>query len=227
RPANPGDSLPEVLAHVLCPPPEVLQGRGGRTRRLLPRRPASQRWWDVEFFPLREGGNLLGALGRITPVRTEEPAESAPLPEKLAALRERVAQRWSFDLLTSELPAVRRLAEQVRLASRVQVPAILVGEEGAGKRTLARVIHAQGPQRDRSLVALDCTRLPPFAVAGWLFGNYGTDQGTVATVYLREPGAIPHDLQMRLCDLLARGPAGVQPRILAGCSKPLTGSGML
>jgi transcriptional regulator with PAS, ATPase and Fis domain len=230
RPANPGESFQTILAHALCPPPEVWQGHGGRSRRLLPGRPAAQRWWDVEFFPLRAGGQVLGILGRITAVPAIEPAGSAPLPEKLMALRQQVVQRWSLDLLTSELPVMRRLADQVRLASQVQVPVVLLGEAGTGKHTLARIIHHLGPQGDRALITLDCQRLPPFALAGWLFGSYGSSPGTVATVYLKEPGALPHDLQLRLCDLLAvqgSSPGPQPPRLLAGSTRPLAACGML
>jgi transcriptional regulator with PAS, ATPase and Fis domain len=223
KPGNLGDPLEEILAHALCPPPDVLQGRGGRTRRLLPGWPASRRWWDVDFFPFHEGGRLLGILGRVTPVDSEEPPGAAPLPEKLAALRERVAGRSSFDLLASDLPAMRRLAEQVRLASQVGVPVLLVGEPGTGKRTLARVIHFQGPRRDRAFAALDCARLPASAVAGWLLGSNAAARGPAATVYLAEPAALPRDLQLRLCELLSQpcepGAAG-PPRIVTGCAEP-------
>src|SRR4051794_31165659 len=51
KPAEPGPPE-EVLTHLLCPPPEVHQGRPGRARRLVPGAAPARRWWDVEFFPL-------------------------------------------------------------------------------------------------------------------------------------------------------------------------------
>jgi DNA-binding NtrC family response regulator len=218
-PASPGDSLEEILSHALCPPPEVLEGRSGRARRLLPGREASRRWWDVEFFPLREGDSLLCILGRIIPLASEAAEAALPLPEKLVALRERVARRSNFDLLASDTPALRRLAEQVQLASRVAVPVLLVGEPGTGKQTLARIIHFQSAARERPFAVLDCARLPPAAVAAWLFDAHGGAQGNLATVYLKEPAALPRDLQLGLVELLSarnREETSV-PRILAGC----------
>src|SRR5262249_3669082 len=38
-----------IVRSLCCPPPEVLAGRPGRTRRLVPGTEAGRRWWDVEF----------------------------------------------------------------------------------------------------------------------------------------------------------------------------------
>jgi transcriptional regulator with AAA-type ATPase domain len=234
RPASLDDSPEEILAHALTPPPEVLQGAVGRVRRLLPglaggavgpALAAPTRWWEVEFFPLRQedrtGGFII--LGRIRPVSAEAAAALAPLPERLMNLRERLVRRHGLELWASPLPALRRLVEQARLASRVTAPVLLVGEPGAGKQTLARAIHYQGPRREAAFAALDCTRLPPAAVAAVLFeggtGSPPARRGALGAVYLQEPARLPRDLQLRLCEwLAAAGPES--PRVLAGCAAP-------
>jgi transcriptional regulator with AAA-type ATPase domain len=216
RRPRPGDSPRAALEHALTPPPEAVQGAVARVRRLAPGREAGRRWWDVEFFPLRQPGEAGGVLllGRITPVPADEAAPDPPLPEQLVALRERVADRYGTDLLPETTPALRRLAEQVRLAARTAAPVWLVGEPGAGKRTLARLIHLLGPNRERPLAALDCARLPVAAVADVLFSG---GPGAPAAVYLNEPGRLPRDVQARLCELVA-APDGGAPRVLAGCA---------
>lgn len=215
QPAGAGDALPDVLAHALCPPPEVLRGEAGRTRRRLPSGDGrGWRWWDVEFLPLRTHGRTDGLLGRILPVAEEATPAAPPLPEKLINLRERVVRRYDLALLDSDVPALRRLAEQVRLAAGVSVPVLLTGEAGTGKETLARVVHYRGTGRERPLAAVDCARLPADAVAAILFGERGPTPGRPAAVYLREPGRLPRDLQLRLCGLIASGSG---PRVLAGC----------
>ena len=218
RPATPSDSLAEILAHALCPPPEVLDGQSARARRLLPAR-AGARWWDVEFFPLFQADALLAVLGRILPVPIIETAAPAPpLPEKLVALRERVARRCADALNESDGPTSRRLAAGVRLGSAVTAPVLLVGEDGTGKRWLARLIHFRSAARERSFAVLDAARLPAAAIAGVLFG------GRVATVYIKEPGRLPHDFQAKLADLLsADDEERPMPRIMAGCcGDPMT-----
>jgi hypothetical protein len=220
KPALPADGPRRVLAYALCPPPEVLGGASGRARRRLPSADGrGWRWWDVEFLPFREGDALRGVLGRVLPLPSADGPAAATLPETLAALRERVAGRSGPGLLDSALPAVRRLAEQVRLAARVDAPVLLVGEPGTGKATLARVIHYQGPARERPLAVVDCARLPAYALAALLFGERGgAAPGRPGAVYLREPSALPRDLQLRLCDVLRGGAGGV--RFLAGCTRP-------
>jgi transcriptional regulator with AAA-type ATPase domain len=220
RPVGSADPPEDVIAHALCPPPEVLLGRMGRARRLLPGRDSGRRWWDVEFFPLRREGGLFAVLGRVTLIVGVEGGPLPPLPERVVALRQRVADRHGSALLASDLPSIRRLADQVRLASQVTVPALFVGEPGTGKETLARAVHFGGADREGSFAALDCARLPPVALAAVLFDPRGP-RHRLATVYLNEPGRLPRELQLRLCDLLRQvEPTGARPpRVLAGMTR--------
>jgi DNA-binding NtrC family response regulator len=216
RPVGAGDSLQAVLEHALTPPPEVRQGAVARVRRLLPGRAPGRRWWEIEFFPLRQAGEQGGVLivGRITPVETEDAAAETPLPERLAALRERAVQRYGLDLLAEGSPTLRRLAGQVRLAAAADAPVLLVGEAGAGKRTLARTIHYAGRHREGPMACLDCGRLPAWAVAEVLFG---AAPGALGAIYLNEPAQLPRDLQLRLCELQACDAERSPPRLFAGC----------
>jgi transcriptional regulator with PAS, ATPase and Fis domain len=237
RPTSANDPPEQVLAHALTPPREVRRGHGASTRRSLPGPGPAPRWGEVEFLPLWAGGEQGGflILGRIRPCASgPDEAGAAPLPERLAdvpvplperllRLRERRAHRYGLELWSSPLPAMRRVAEQVRLAAPLAVPVLLVGEPGTGKQTLARTIHSLGPRRGGAFAALDCAGLPPAAVAAVLFGERGAAREGVATIYLREPGRLPRDLQLRLCELIARSgdPEGGAPRILAGSAAAL------
>jgi DNA-binding NtrC family response regulator len=223
-PAEPGPW--EALARALAPPAEVLHGQPGRARRLAPAAGPARRWWDLVFFPLQDEHGLLGILGTITPVAGDAATPALPLPEKLVALRQAVAQRYGFDQLASSLPALRRVAEQVRLAAQTGVPVLVWGEPGTGKQWLARTIHHQGRDRERTFAALDCARLPPAALAAALFGDEGlTRRADVGTLYLKQPARLPRDLQARLGEWLAvRGEWGAAPspptgpRVIAGGS---------
>src|SRR5262245_1173268 len=82
RPVLADAPLEDKVAHILTPPPEVLRGTFSRNRRLFHHRlpgedggtPRPPRWWDVEFFPLRQSSPEPGylILGRVLPVHAEE-----------------------------------------------------------------------------------------------------------------------------------------------------------
>jgi len=213
----------EALARVLAPPPEVLEGQSGRARRLAPATAGSRQVWDIEYLPLRDDHGLCCILGKVTAVTVERPAGTGLLAEPLVALCAQVARRYGLDQLASDLPAVRCVAEQVRLARQTRSPVLIVGEPGTGKQWLARAIHHHGT-RGGMFAALDCAGLPPAALAAVLFGDGGLARREGAgTLYLREPSGLPRDLQARLCDLLAAaGSAGAEdaagPRVVAGCA---------
>jgi transcriptional regulator with PAS, ATPase and Fis domain len=218
QPAALNDSLEDILAHALCPPVEVLRGHVGSTRRLVPATQANSnapRYWDVEFLPLREGDRVRGILGRIRPVDLETPPAAEPLSEKIAGLRQRAVGRYALDWLSSDVPAMRRLVEQVRLAASLATPVLIVGEAGCGKETVARVLHAHSPRREKAFISLDCALLPPPAVAEVLLTSQATVHRRLAgTVYLHEPQRLPRDVQQ---DVLALLNAADAPRLLAGC----------
>jgi transcriptional regulator with AAA-type ATPase domain len=216
------DAWEELLGQLLRPPDEVLDGRPGHARKQVPRFDPARRSWDIDFLPFRGDGGLLFVLGRITLSPALTGAGPAALPEGALALREAVLRRHTLDALASELPAMRRVAEQARLAARVRVPALIVGERGSGKEWLARTIHAAGDDRRRPFVALDCARLPPAALAGALFGEGELARaGDAGTLYLREPSRLPRELQQRLAALAGAADEARGPRLIAGlCRGP-------
>jgi PAS domain S-box-containing protein len=235
RPVGADGLLEDVLAHILTPPPEVLGGAFARTRRLFAGRTrageaagssSSARWWDVEFMPLRQDEPREGYLvvGRIIPLPPDGAGPQVLLPERLMDLRQRRMGSFTFDLLSSGVPAMQRVVAQARLASTVRAPLLLIGEQGTGKETIARIIHYQGPSRERAFAAIDCRRLPASVLAGLLFAQPGSSLWVPGAIYLDDPAGLPRDLQLRLCEWLAvRNASGEPddgPRFFAGSVRP-------
>jgi DNA-binding NtrC family response regulator len=211
------DAWDELLGQLLRPPDEVVDGRAGHCRRRVPRFDPARCWWDIDFLPFRDESGLLFIVGRITLGSAALASCPAALPDAVLALRETVRRRYTIEALASDVPAMRRVVRQVRLAARVRVPALVVGERGSGKEWLAHTIHALGGERGRPFVALDCARLTSAALAGMLFGEGELAQVCDAgTFYLREPTRLPRDLQQRLAGLLGAAEDGRGPRVLAG-----------
>ena len=73
------------------------------------------------------------------------------------------AQKMEFNLdhLVAKAPATLRAVAQARLASTVGMPAMLIGEVGVGKQTLARTIHQASSRNARSFASLACNFLEP------------------------------------------------------------------
>jgi transcriptional regulator with AAA-type ATPase domain len=217
RRPGPGAPWEDVLGYVLRPPDEVTDGRPGHVRKQVPRFDLARRWWDIDFLPFRDESGLLFVVGRITAGAATATTVPSGLPDGALALREAVLRRHEPDALASELPAMRRVVDQARLAARVRAPVAIVGERGSGKEWLARTVHALGGDRRRPFVALDCTRLTPAALAGVLFGEGElASGGDVGTLYLRQPSRLPREMQQRLAGLLAADDDARGPRLIAG-----------
>jgi transcriptional regulator with GAF, ATPase, and Fis domain len=203
------------VAGSFYPPPEALAGRpsGGPTLIIHPS--GERRWRRVEFWPFRDGaGALLGLFGLVAPA--DAPAhvpdsEALRLRAELMEVRNRLQGRHGFDNLIGRGPAHRRLLDQVAAAAATTVPALLVGEAGTGKRTVARTIHQQGPRPQAPLVPFDCAALPAEVLERDLFGSIeGATPPRLtlpegATLLIGDILDLPRDLQARLASSLGPG----------------------
>ena len=209
----------EPLFRALAPPPEAAAGPAVTVRRPAPPHDLGPPWWDVTFVPLRAADGTAGFLGLIDVVAPDPPAPPRKVPAVVAAVRGRHAAGFPFELFAGSSPDADRLLAQIRLAAETAAPVWVVGGPGAGKETLARVIHHQGAARERAFVGLDCGGVQPYLIEALLFGHGGlAASGRVGTLYLKAPAALPRDLQRRFADWLA-GPRPA-PRLVCGAAAP-------
>lgn len=73
-------------------------------------------------------------------------------------------------LLPGDSPAARRLRRAVVSAAGCRLPVLVHGESGSGKEGVARAVHAWGPGRRGSLVAVNCAALSESLLEAELFG---------------------------------------------------------
>lgn len=192
------------LYRTLAPSPEAVKGQVDTVRRSVPPKELGPPWWDVTFVPMRAKDGLGGYLGLITVVAADPPGTKAVVPASVAALRDEHARMFSYELLSGTGPASDRFVNQVRHAAASTAPVWIVGEAGSGKETVARVIHHNGPHRDRGFFGVDCAGMPDFLLEGILFGrgSFG-ESGRLGTLYLKEPSALPRDAQQHVLKWLA------------------------
>jgi DNA-binding NtrC family response regulator len=120
---------------------------------------------------------------------------------------------------------MRRAVEQARAAAHGATPVLLAGERGAGKRTLARAIHAESARAAAPYVAISCEQ-DEEALATALFGRADGENGGGAvaeardgTILLDEVGALSPRLQGSVAAVLER--PGTPPRLIASSSRDL------
>ena len=209
------------LAAALAPTTEALAGTPDKVRRPAPPLRTGPPWWDVSFTPLAGDDGLLGLVGSIAVVGEAVPAAMRKIPATVTAVRERHAGHFTLDLLSGPSAVAERFASQVRLASQTTAPVWLVGEPGSGKETTARVIHHTGTQRERMFVAFD-GGLQPYLIESLLFGHGGlglASSDRVGTLFLKEPAALPRDLQERLLDVFLEVKPGAL-RLICASARP-------
>jgi DNA-binding NtrC family response regulator len=210
------DSLPGTLA----PPAEVWHGISATVRRAVPGQTNGPPWWDIQFVPLTGAGATvpLGVLGFITAIAPTPALPKRAIPESVAQARAELATTYNLSWLDGPSLCTRRLAAQVRAAAQSELPVWLHGEVGTGKSTIARIVHHQGPRKERSFLAIFGGALPANHLEGMLFGKGGlAGSKVVGTLYLRYPERLPTTLQTRLW---AWVDSATGPRLVCGSSAP-------
>lgn len=125
--------------------------------------------------------------------------------------------------------AMARLYEDVRAAAGSDLPALIQGETGVGKESIAAILHRSSPRSDSRLVTINCAAIPSDLLEAELFGiASGTATGVAprsgrlegangGTVLLDEIGDMDIVLQAKLLRVLEQGtvePVGGSARAL-------------
>lgn len=109
--------------------------------------------------------------------------------------------------------AIGEVFHRIRRAAPFDVPVLLTGEPGTGRRLAALAVHDRSPRAEGPFVAVACGALPEALLDVQLFGRARTARGETAplsrleaaaggTIYLDEIGELPPLLQARLLRLL-------------------------
>src|SRR6185295_7677984 len=101
-------------------------------------------------LPDAEGESLglivfVGTNAERDEVKDSAEASPADLHQQLQALRGELGRRFHIGQLIGQSPPMRRVREQVRVASQIGGRVLVVGPEGSGRELVARIIH-YGPR---------------------------------------------------------------------------------
>ncbi|HKF21260.1 MAG TPA: sigma 54-interacting transcriptional regulator [Candidatus Angelobacter sp.] len=108
--------------------------------------------------------------------------------------------------MIGQSPRMLRLGRLLAKIAPRRHPVLVLGEDGAGKETVARLIHAQGLSPERPFVAVDCSAATLSLFETDMLGHSSRSFGkskerladVVGTIFLNEIWALSPELQARL-----------------------------
>ena len=124
----------------------------------------------------------------------------------------------NVQLLEAASPSMRSVLTVIRELAHNSVPVLLLGEQGTGKQTIARLIHFNSAWPDENFVVRNCRELTSPAIIAAVSSSR-------STLYLEEAGDLNRECQKTLLEILAHsgtnGNGRGQLRVICGSSRDL------
>jgi two-component system response regulator HydG len=138
--------------------------------------------------------------------------ENHELRVEVDALRRVVDTSQRYGALIGSSEPMRRLYATIDHLGHGDATVLLTGESGTGKELVAREIHARGPRKDRSFVAVSCAAMPEAMLESELFGH---ERGAFADARDRRDGLlVAADGGTLLLDEIRDMPLALQGKLL-------------
>lgn len=148
-------------------------------------------------------------LSRVVRRQKEE------LLEENAALRAQVRDRYRFENIIGDAPAMHEVFATVGQVANSRATVLLLGETGTGKEMIAKAIHYNSPRREKPFVRVNCGAMTSTLLESELFGHVkGSFTGAIrdkmgrfeaadgGTIFLDEIGTLEPQLQVKLLRVL-------------------------
>ena len=197
------DILREIRARLPDCPVIMISGQGGISDAVESMREGAHQFLAKPFRPEE----------LVTVVR--QVVRSAALESEADSLRQAVRTPMRTPAIVAHSPAMSSLKRQAERVAALDATALITGDSGTGKSTLARLIHQLGPRSSGPFISVSCASLPRDLIEAELFGHErGAFTGAVAarpgrvemaeggTLFLDEIGDMPIDLQPKLLTFL-------------------------
>jgi Nif-specific regulatory protein len=137
------------------------------------------------------------------------------LLEENAQLRAQVRDRYRFENIIGDSPAMHDVFATVGQVANSRATVLLLGETGTGKEMIAKAIHYNSPRKDKPFVRVNCGALTGTLLESELFGHVkGSFTGAMkdkvgrfeaadgGTIFLDEIGTLEPQLQVKLLRVL-------------------------
>ncbi|MBI5154526.1 sigma-54-dependent Fis family transcriptional regulator [Candidatus Poribacteria bacterium] len=141
--------------------------------------------------------------------------EQRELRQENARLRKEVNERYGFENIIGNSPAMQRIFQIIRQVGPTRASVLIQGETGTGKELVARAIHYNSSRAAKPFVAVNCGALSQSLLESELFGHEkGAFTGAIAqragrfenankgTIFLDEIGETSPEFQVKLLRVL-------------------------
>ena len=145
----------------------------------------------------------------------EKASSSVRLLRRNAALSRRLDERFGFEGVIGNSPAMHRVIEQLKNLAPTDTTVLILGESGTGKELVARALHQNSSRKSKPFVPLNISALPESILESELFGHeQGAFTGAATkrigkfeyanggTLFLDEVGEMPTETQIKLLRVL-------------------------
>ena len=159
---------------------------------------------------------IVGAfLGQAIQINRMVLRQKEELLEENAQLRAQVRDRYKFQNIIGDSPAMHEVFATVGQVANSRATVLLLGETGTGKEMIAKAIHYNSPRKDKPFIAVNCGALTGTLLESELFGHVkGSFTGAIrdkigrfeaadgGTIFLDEIGTVEPHLQVKLLRVL-------------------------
>jgi len=143
---------------------------------------------------------------------------ASSLEEENLRLKSEVQSRFNLQGVVGSSPAMRRLFDLLEKVIETDTTVLIQGDTCTGKELIAKVLHYNGPRKDKPFVAENCGALTESLLESELFGHVrGAFTGAVSekkglfeaanggTVFLDEIAEMSPAMQVKLLRVLQEG----------------------
>ena len=167
------------------------------------------------------------------------------LKQEKIYLEEEIQTEHNFEEIVGTSAGLREVLQKVSQVAPTGSTVLIQGETGTGKELIARAIHKLSPQKDRTLLKVNCAALSPQLIESELFGHEkGSFTGATerrigkfelaneSTIFLDEIGELPIELQAKILRVLqekeierigGKNTLRIDIRIIAATNRDLLG----
>jgi len=174
----------------------------------------------VNRIPMREGGEIVGAVGLAL---CDDLSQFKGLLEKIEhleknvksykqQLKEAYSSRYTLSNIIGESKTIRVAKKLSIEASKYPFPVLITGESGTGKELFAHAIHHLSDRKRHNFIRINCAAIPKDLLESELFGyEPGAFSGAgrngkpgkielahKGTLFLDEISELPFDMQAKL-----------------------------